>query len=237
MPIARINLSDLTPTKIANYRDERLTQIKAGALIRELSYLSSIINHARREWSINITNPVSLVRKPPSPQGRSRILSDDERVRLINESKQKDNRVAWLEPLILLALETGMRRGELLGLNINDINLDTQVALLKLTKNGDSRYVPLSLAAVKIIKNLPLAPDGRLFPINPHCVSPVFNRARDRAELKDFHFHDLRHTAITIMAEKLTNLIELASVTGHRSLKMLNRYYHPDPQILAKKLG
>lgn len=235
--IAKLSLTALTPSKIAIYRDERLTQIKANTLIRELAYLSSIINHARREWGINIANPVSLVKKPSSPQGRNRILSDDERGRLIYAAKQINNRVTWLEPLILLALETGMRRGELLGLNIKNIDLYKQVALLELTKNGDSRYVPLSLAAVAIIKNLPLTSDGRLFPINAHCVFPVFNRARNRAKLEDFHFHDLRHTAITHMAEKLPNLLELSSVTGHRSLKMLQRYYHPDPESLAKKLG
>lgn len=235
--IAKLSLTALTPSKIAIYRDERLTQIKANTLIRELAYLSSIINHARREWGINIANPVSLVKKPTSPQGRSRILSDDERERLLHAAKQINNRVPWLEPLILLALETGMRRGELLGLNMKHIDLNKQVALLELTKNGDSRYVPLSLAAVSIIKNLPPTPDGRLFSINAHCVHPVFNRAKDRAKLEDFHFHDLRHTAITYMADKLPNLLELSSVTGHRSLRMLQRYYHPDPESLAKKLG
>jgi integrase len=236
-PIAKLSLTALTPSKLAIYRDERLTQVKANTLIRELAYLSSIINHARREWSINIPNPVSLVKKPSSPQGRSRILSDEERTRLINAVKPINNRVRWIKPLILLALETGMRRGELLGLTINNIDLVKQVAYLDLTKNGDSRYVPLSLAAIKIIKELPLTPDGRLFPIKAHCVSTVFNRARDRAKLEDLHFHDLRHTAITHLAEKLPNLLELSSVTGHKSLKMLKRYYHPDPQSLAKKLG
>lgn len=235
--IAKLSLTALTPSKIASYRDERLTQIKANTLIRELAYLSSIINHARREWGINIANPVSLVKKPSSPQGRTRVLSTEERVRLIHATKPKHNRVSWMEPLILLALETGMRRGELLGLNIKNIDLTKQVALLDITKNGDSRYVPLSLAAVNIITNLPLSPDGRLFPIHAHCVSTVFNRARNRAKLEDFHFHDLRHTAITQLAEKLPNLLELSAVTGHRSLKMLQRYYHPDPESLAKKLG
>ena len=235
--IAKLSLTALTPSKLAIYRDERLTQIKANTLIRELAYLSSIINHARREWGINIANPVSLVKKPASTQGRSRILNVEERARLINAIQPKNNRVTWIEPLILLALETGMRRGELLGLHIKNIDLNKQIALLELTKNGDSRYVPLSLAAVKIIQNIPLSPDGRLFPVNAHCVSTVFNRARNRAKLEDFHFHDLRHTAITQMADKLPNLLELSSVTGHRSLKMLQRYYHPDPESLAKKLG
>ena len=235
--IAKLTLTALTPSKIAIYRDERLTQIKANTLIRELAYLSSIINHARREWGINITNPVSLVKKPTSPQGRNRILSNDEKARLIDAVKPIKNRVKWIEPLILLALETGMRRGELLGLTINNIDLTKQVATLDLTKNGDRRFVPLSLAAVKIIQNLPLSSDGRLFPTNAHCVATVFKRARDRAKLEDFHFHDLRHTAITHMAEKLPNLLELSSVTGHRSLKMLQRYYHPDPESLARKLG
>jgi len=236
-PISKLSLTALTPSKIASYRDERLTQIKANTLIRELAYLSSIINHARREWGINIANPVALVKKPSSPCGRSRLLTSEERIRLIDATEPIGRRSIWLKPLVLLALETAMRRGELLSLRWKDIDLNKQLAFLPLTKNGDSRYIPLSLFAVEILQGMPRSIDGRVFPLNGFCISQLFKRAIARANLIDFHFHDLRHMAITQMADKLPNVIELSAVTGHRSLKMLQRYYHPDPASLAKKLG
>ena len=77
-PIARWSMANLSAARIAAYRDERLKQVSAGTVIRELAYLSSIINHARREWGINVPNPVQLVRKPQSPQARSKVLTDEE---------------------------------------------------------------------------------------------------------------------------------------------------------------
>jgi integrase len=82
-PISQMNMLALTPLKIAAYRDERLKEISSGTVIRELCYFSSIINHARREWGINSSNPVNLVRKPPQPKGRSRLLSEAEKRRIL----------------------------------------------------------------------------------------------------------------------------------------------------------
>jgi integrase len=130
-----------------------------------------------------------------------------------------------------------MRRGELLGLRWENIDLARQTALLPDTKNGTPRTVPLSTAAVELLKSLPRNISGEVFPIKYFTLDAAFKRAVKRAGLKDFHFHDLRHTAITAMAVKLPNLIELSAVTGHKSLAMLKRYYHPDVEMLARKLG
>ncbi len=111
-----------------------------------------------------------------------------------------------------------------------------QVAVLQTTKNGERRVVPLSLRAVATFAGLPRCGD-RVFPMSACAVSAAFERAAERACLVDLHFHDLRHTAITQMADKLPNVIELAAVSGHKSLNMLQRYYHPSPQALALKLG
>jgi integrase len=115
-PIAKVNVLLFNSSRIAKYRDERLQEVSAGTVIRELVYFSCIINHARREWGINIANPVLLVRKPPSPQGRSRILSYEEEVELVKACEPKANRNIYTRPFIILALETAMRRGELLSL-------------------------------------------------------------------------------------------------------------------------
>lgn len=236
--IGSLSMIQLTPAKVAQYRDERLNKVSAGAVIRELAYISSIVNHSRREWGINMTNPVPFVKKPPSPQGRNRILNETELSRLMDALKAttcRDN--IWLLPVVKFALASAMRRGEILGLHWHEINLERRTAHIPITKNGESRTVPLSSEAISILKELPRNIDGVVFPIKHANLSAHFMKARTKAEITDFHFHDLRHMAITRMAEKLPNLIELSAVSGHKSLTMLKRYYHPNPEQLAEKLG
>lgn len=235
--IAKLSATQLNSSKIAQYRDARLLEVSSGTVIRELAYFSSIINHARREWNINIVNPVSLVKKPPSPQGRNRVLSYDEEEILLEACAPKANRNIYTRPFVILAIETAMRRGEILSLRWEDINYQTRTVYLSLTKNGESRKVPLSTRAIETLKSLPRSIDGRVLPINFAALETNFKRARDRAGLTDLRIHDLRHTAATRLSEKLPNLLELSAVTGHKSLAMLKRYYHPNAEQLAMKLG
>ncbi len=233
-PIAEVNMAQLSPKHIADYRDERLKVIKPNTVIRELAILSSVINHARREWGLNITNPVKMIKKPSSTPGRNRILNDEELSRLFI---QLENISPWYKPLVEFALETSMRRGELMSLLWVNINFDKSVAFLPLTKNGDSRYVPLSLKAIRILKLLPRDIEGRVFPLNKQTVSILFLRAARRAKVLDVHFHDLRHMAITRLASKFSNPIEIAAISGHKSLSMLKRYTHIKAEDLVQKLG
>jgi integrase len=236
-PIAKLNMVSLTPLKIAQHRDERLKEIAPATVIRELSYFSSIITYARKEGGININNPVSLVSKPKNPQGRSRILDATETNALFEALKPTGRRSIWILPLVKLALETAMRRSELLGLRWEHIDLERRTIFLQLTKNGTSRTVPLSTHAIQILTDMPRNLDGRVFPVTHEVVSQAFDRARRQSRVQDVRFHDLRHMAITRLAEKLPNLIELSAVSGHKSLAMLKRYYHPNAAELARKLG
>ena len=154
-PIAKLNMVSLTPQKIAQHRDERLKEIAPATVIRELSYFSSIITYARKEWGININNPVSLVSKPKNPQGRSRILDATETNALFEALKPTGRRSIWMLPLVKLALETAMRRSELLGLRWEHIDLERRTIFLQLTKNGTSRTVPLSTHAIQILTDMP----------------------------------------------------------------------------------
>ena len=199
-PIAKANVLLFNSSRIAKYRDERLQEVSAGTVIRELAYFSSIINHARREWEINIANPVLLVRKPPSPQGRNRILSHEEEMELLKACEPKANRNIYTRPFIILALETAMRRGELLSLRWDNIDYSKRTAYLQSTKNGDSRTVPLSTRAIQTLQALPISIDGRVLPINFAALENNFKRARERVNLKDLRIHDLRHTAVTRLA-------------------------------------
>ena len=238
-PLCKLSLVALTPARVAEFRDQRLKIVSGGTVIRELAYISSVINHARREWGINIDNPVRLVRKPPTPQGRSRTINEAEMLRILDALTPRPTRRVspWMKPLVELAVETAMRRGELLGLRWEHIDFSNRVALLPVTKNGEGRFVPLSSRAIAILGGLARSLSGHVFPIKSQTVAAAFMKATDRAGLGDVRFHDLRHTATTVLATKLPNLIELSSVTGHKSLTMLKKYYHPQAKDLAKKLG
>ena len=237
-PIALLRMTALTPIKVAEYRDERLKTLAPASVIHELAYFSAIINHARREWGISIVNPIPLVKKPPATQGRNRILSEDELSRLYGAlTPRVKNANHWMLPLVKFALESAMRRGEILGLRWEYVDLQKRIAFIPLTKNGESRTVPLSSGAIELLRALPIDLKGRVFPLTGRQVSAAMERARIKAKLDDWHFHDLRHMAITRLAEKLPNLIELSAVSGHKSLAMLKRYYHPNPELLAEKLG
>ncbi len=231
-----LSLANVTPKVVADYRDDRLKTCKANTVIRDLAVLSSIFTHCIKEWSFGISNPVLNIRKPMMPLGRNRVLSIDEEEKLLYAMLPIKNRNIYMRHLTIVALESAMRRGELLNLEWQYINLEKRTAYLPITKNGQSRTVPLSKRAIDELRLMPRNINGKVFPINEAAMSYCFNRACTRAGIIGLHFHDLRHTAITRLSQKLPNVIELASVTGHRNVQMLARYYHPKAEDLALKL-
>lgn len=246
--IAKFKLSALSPLVLAGWRDRRLEAGCAGATVnRELNVISSVFNWGRKELMIQVENPVAGIRRPPSSASRARRLEEGEEERLMvaledhPSDGDKKYRVGtknpWIKPMVLIAIETAMRRGELLSLKWENVDLKKRTAFLQITKNGESRTVPLSTRAVSLLEALPRSIDGRVFPITADSLKKAWERACGRAGLIDLHFHDLRHEATSRLAERLPNLIELASVTGHKDLKMLKRYYHPRATDLALKLG
>ena len=166
---------------------------------------------------------------------RERRLKIGEQDLLIKECSVSKN--VWLKPVVLLALETAMRRGEVLTLKWENINLSQQTCHLPMTKNGSSRNVPLSLDAISILNDLARSFDGRVFPISNTSLRGLWNRACRRAGITDLHFHDLRHEATSRFFEKGLNVMEVATITGHKDLRMLQRYTHLRAEDLAKKLG
>jgi integrase len=145
-----------------------------------------------------------------------------------------------MKPLIILAIETAMRRGEMLDLQWQHVDLVRCVAHLPLTKNGDSRDIPLSRRAIAILKGLK-ADKGRdaerVFPVTGNSIRLAFEHLRVRAGMKDFHFHDLRHEGITRLFERGLNIVEVSAISGHRELKMLQRYTHLRAVDLVSRLG
>ena len=210
--LASLALVNVTPKAIAAFRDERLTSCDAGTVIRDLAVLSSIFNHARREWGLQCDNPVPLVRKPASPPGRDRVLSVEEETRLISAAEPSGRRNSVLQPLLAFALETAMRRGELLGIRWEHVDLPRRCVFLPLTKNGCSRWVPLSRRAIGTLEALQGPREGLVFPIAAAALHKCFQRACARAGISNLRFHDLRHTATTRLSAKLPNVISVRQV-------------------------
>jgi integrase len=117
------------------------------------------------------------------------------------------------------------------------VDFNKRVLELKETKNGENRFVPLSSVAIQILSSIPRRLDGRLFGMTAHAITYAFIRACKRAALKDLHFHDLRHEAITRLFEKGLNVMEVGSISGHKTLQMLQRYTQLRVENLLERLG
>lgn len=232
-PISKVATQNLTSEMLAKFRDRR---IKDGH--RACAYDLVIIRHAveisRKEWGVALaSNPVDLVRKPKAQRPRERRLEAQELTRLRKASSM--TRVAYLWPLIHLAIETAMRRGELLALEWSNIDFDQRTATLVDTKNGSPRTVPLTPQAVSTLQSIPKT-KHRVFPVSANAVRQSWDRLVKRARLKDLHFHDLRHEAISRFFEKGLSVPEVALISGHRDYRMLARYTHLRAEDVAKKL-
>ncbi len=232
--------SNFQSKHVASFRDTRLREGKAGAtVIKELNSLSHIIDTAMRDWGLPLqSNPVRLVRRPAAGRGRERRLNSHEEARL--RSACSESGAPLLHAALVLALETGMRLGELLALEWQHIDTRKRVATLLDTKNGEVRRVPLSTRAAEALLRLPRhTKDSRLFWrwSRRDGFENAWRRAVEKADLTDFRFHDLRHEATSRFFEKGLNMMEVATITGHKTLQMLKRYTHLNAADLVAKLG
>ena len=181
------------------------------------------------------SNPVDKVKMPPSSPARNRRLEDGEFERLKEAAKQTKNPHIW--PVIVFAIETGMRRGEILGLQWEHVDLDRRIAYLPLNKNGSSREVPLSTKAAQVLTAQRQRNDKpSLFPVSPNGFRLAWERLRSRAGLSDLRFHDLRHEAISRFFELSLNIPEVAVISGHNDPRMLFRYTHLRAEDLVSRL-
>lgn len=232
--LAGVRLARLTPGTLASWRERRLKAVKSDTVRRELTIIRHVLEIARKEWGFPLQgNPVSNLRKPPPSQGRERRVSDDELNALISAAERM--RASYLKPIVLLAIETGLRRGELLSLKWPDIDLRAGLATVRETKNGRTRTVALSAMARAILSSLERNSE-RVFPLAGNTVRLGWERLRAKAGLDDLRFHDLRHEAISRFFEKGLNVPEVALMSGHRDPRMLFRYTHVRAESLVGRL-
>jgi integrase len=234
-PIARVSLHRLTASEIAKYRDQRLSSVKADTVRRELAIVRHCLEVARNEWGFVLpTNPMQQVKLPRPGNPRERRVNPGELEKLLAACRA--SRCDWLPAIIQLAVETGMRRSELLAMRWDDVNLEARTVFLRNTKNGFPRTVPLSIQALNVIRGTPRC-GTTLFEISPNALRLAWERLKRRAGVSGLRFHDLRHEAISRFFEKGLNVPEVAMISGHRDLRVLFRYTHPKPEAVAAKLS
>ncbi len=252
-------LGAVNSVAVAAWRDELLDSGLSGqSVVHYLNALSALFSHAEKELSIPLpaANPVKAIRKPATANARDRRLRPDELEYLLRGAAMAQKRVIGLPEIITIAVETSMRLGELLAMRWDRVDLQRKTAHLGDSKNGESRTVALSRAAIAALDGLPRRLDGRVF---AWAASDSFEKAwtrckaralesyredckqagtePDPAFLLDLRFHDLRHEATSRLFEKGLGIMEVASMTGHKSLAMLKRYTHVEAERLAAKLG
>lgn len=239
----------------------KFAPLAASTVNHYLNAISVVIDTAIKEWGYALhANPVANVKRPAPSKGRDRRLLPGEEKRILRECRRYKNPV--LEPLVRLALETAMRQGELFDLQWEEVDLARKTARLRDTKNGEDRTVPLSTAAIAILQgmkkigNVAKLPRGPVFRANVAATRIAYVRAIERAKaryaaaclrsgieadhrfLTDLTFHDLRHEATSRLFERdIFDVMEIASITGHKTLAMLKRYTHLRAEDLARKLG
>ncbi|RZF27805.1 site-specific integrase [Paraburkholderia sp. UYCP14C] len=245
----KYSLAAVTPDLVAAFRDARLAQGKANNTVRlELALLGHLFNVAIKEWHIGlIYNPVANIRKPSPGEGRDRRLAPGEQTKLLTAVAQHNNpMLTWI---VQLAIETGMRQSEILGLRRFQVDVDRRIIRLTDTKNDSARTVPLTKVAATLLSDAmrhPVRPiytdliffgePGRDGKRRPYQFTKVWTRIKREAGMHDLRFHDLRHESVSRLVEAGLSDQEVASISGHKSMQMLRRYTHLRAEDLVKKL-
>lgn len=242
--LGEIEIDAITSVDIANYRDTRLASSNAktgkpltSSTVRlEMALISNFFELARIEFGIcHIPNPCKDVRKPKLPPGRDRRLKTREERAILRYASAHSNKE--FHAIIQIALATAMRQGEILNLRWEHINLTTRIAHLPETKNGSKRDVPLSMLAAEILRKRNAKTTGKVFTYTSPGLKSTWRVMRLALGIEDLHFHDLRHEATSRLFEMGTlDVMEVAAITGHKSLTMLKRYTHLRATRLVKKL-
>lgn len=234
--LGHYTLAALSAQVLAGYRDRRLATVGRQTVRHDLSLISRILNTAMKDWGIYLPhgNPVARMRVPAMPPARARRLVGDEEFRLRAAAARYGGEIG---PILCFAIETAMRRGEIAAMQWAHLDRRARVLRIPDTKTGEPRRVPLSSAALAVLDELPRRMDGRVWTLRPDSISQAFERVRKAAGIDGLTFHDLRHEATSRLFEKGLNPMEVAAITGHKTLQMLKRYTHLRAEDLVGRLG
>jgi integrase len=227
-------LADITTELVSDYRDERLKVVKPATVYQELALMRRMFNVARKEWKWTKDNPVAdLSFSVGNKNAHDRWLTVDEEQTVISKATNP----VWLRTLLITALHTGMRREEILNLKWRDIDFARKLLTVHKSKNGEKKSIPLSLTLFNTlwdikIKNI----SGFVFPIAVRSLRAAFDMTLEKAGIKDFHFHDLRHTFATRLVQSGQDLYKVKELLGHKSIAVTMRYAHHYPESLRASL-
>ena len=237
----KLRLSAITPEHIATWRDDRMREVKPGTVLREITLLSAVFETARREWRWLESNPVKIIRKPPKPAHRERLIAWHEIKGMLRALSHRPCAMPGsvtqsVALCFIAALRTGMRAGELAGLTWGRYH--GHYARLDKTKNGSARDVPLSLKARRVFDRARGFDETLCFGVAAPTLDTLFRRARMQAGLTGFTFHDSRHVAATWIGRSgKLEMLELCKIFGWRDPKHALIYFNPTVSDLARKLG
>jgi len=231
-------ICDITPSLISKTRDDlykekttRGDKKKSSTVNRYLAVLSHLFTIALKEWQLVDHNPVSKITKHKESGGKTRFLSDDERKRLLEACQNSKNK--HLLTIVTLCLSTGARKMEIVGLKWSAVDFYKATITLHYTKNGDIRVLPLVGYAFKLMEKCELNkridcdwvfPNKKL--TNYVDIRLAWEKALKEANIKNFRFHDLRHSAASYLAMNGASLAEISAILGHKTLSMVKRYSH-----------
>ena len=235
--LGALPLAAITSSVLAKYRDQQMAKGYAAQTVKhDLSLISRVLNICIKEWGIPLPagNPVLQIKMPQVANARDRRLVGDEQAHLLAAAQAYGGEIG---PLITWAIETAMRRGEIAAMRWDHLDRRARVLLIPETKTGTPRRVPLSTAALGVLDGLPRRIDGRVWGMRPDSISQAFERVCKAAGIEGLTFHDLRHEATSRLFEKGLNPMEVAAITGHKTLQMLKRYTHLRAEDLVGRLG
>lgn len=236
---------NIDKAKVFALRDDLLSRGRSGDTVNHYyNAISKIYQMLQTEWSIAVDNPIKGMKRLPANPSRTKRINGEIETALLLACEQSTSKL--LKPIVQFAIETGMRRGEFMGLKWPDIDLASRRAFLHVTKNGEPRQVPLTLKAVQILHEVKNEHPELVFPLSMDALRRYFERAVKTAKgnwissglnpFEGLRIHDLRHEALSRLSDAGLNVIELSHISGHKTLAMLARYTHPSHEAIFAKL-
>lgn len=233
--IADKTLSQLTPLVLFEYIEQQKKLYTASTVNKSITIINLTLNFAERFLGISLNkNPLKFIKRLKESQFVGQVIEPHEEALLLKHAEF--SKLYWLKVAIILGIDCGLRRGEILKLKAEDINFKNNTAVLKDTKNGETRETGLSSRAIQELKKLPVSIDGKLFPCKRlDTFTFYYNQLKKWSGVKK-RFHDTRHTFASRSTTSGWSITEIAAQGGWKQLQVLKRYTHIKAEYLAKKM-
>ena len=233
--IADKNLSELTPMLLLNFIEQQKKFCKASTINKYISLINCSLNFAERFLGISLNkNPLKFIKRLKESQFIGQVIEPQEETLLLKYAEF--SKLYWLKTAIILGIDCGLRRGEILKLKAEDINYSNSTAILRDTKNGETREIGISSRAIQELKKLPVSIDGKLFPCKRSDTFTFYYKQLKRWSGVNKRFHDTRHTFASRKVIQGWSITEIAVQGGWKQLQVLKRYTHIKAEYLAKKM-